>query len=401
MTLLWLAVLAIGLLWLYFELKTRQYAKRYVNPETGKRMFVYCAWNAPLAFLKQRFFSERSEREQILDQLEWLPDIYLKWYGSELKVVVCNPETIMNVVSHKTCDKPFMHLPDGVHTKRVLGDSLALAPDRGNGRKLRRVMNPAFKYAKLNSLIPTFVSKTEEMLEIWESESRRLGESSRLDLSTHFKNITFDIIGKTAFGYDFRCLQQETTERNNLETFFRGIMVRDRSPEAREKLNNASKESEKLVSSIITNRKNDMSERFEKDLLDHILAADDRCELTEAEIMHNMNLFFLAGQETSAGTMVSAMWFLSTRPEVQEKLYKEVKLALGDNNPTPENIASLAYLDCILKETLRMNIPVVTFSHREAVEDMLLDGHFIPKGVCTSLCISLSSPFSMLIFNLL
>jgi cytochrome P450 len=47
-------------------------------------------------------------------------------------------------------------------------------------------------------------------------------------------------------------------------------------------------------------------------------------------------------------------------------------------------------LEAILKETLRLNSPVNSFTHRVATEDMVLDDYFIPKGVCL-LALSFSS----------
>lgn len=53
-------------------------------------------------------------------------------------------------------------------------------------------MNPAFKHHKLNSLVPTFVQCSTEMLQLWEDE---LKKTNVIDVTVFFKNITFDVIG--------------------------------------------------------------------------------------------------------------------------------------------------------------------------------------------------------------
>lgn len=94
-------------------------------------------------------------------------------------------------------------------------------------------MNPAFKHNKLNSLIPTFVDCTTEMLQLWD---KQLESINIIDVTVFMKNITFEVIGillspfgsnfwgKTAFGHEFRALHQETEEKKNLEFMFKGLI---------------------------------------------------------------------------------------------------------------------------------------------------------------------------------
>jgi hypothetical protein len=58
-------------------------------------------------------------------------------------------------------------------------------------------MNPAFKYNKLNSLIPIFVELSEEMLGLWEAELDT--GKKEIDVNHFLKNITFDVIGNFRF----------------------------------------------------------------------------------------------------------------------------------------------------------------------------------------------------------
>eukprot|EP01125_Pyxidicula_operculata_P003608 TRINITY_DN1473_c0_g1_i3.p1 TRINITY_DN1473_c0_g1~~TRINITY_DN1473_c0_g1_i3.p1 ORF type:complete len:128 (-),score=25.41 TRINITY_DN1473_c0_g1_i3:47-430(-) len=54
---------------------------------------------------------------------------------------------------------------------------------------------------------------------------------------------------------------------------------------------------------------------------------------------------------------------------------------MGDNgNPTIENIGQFTFLNCVLKETLRLHPAIASAGLREAKKDVVLANHFIPKG---------------------
>jgi len=117
------------------------------------------------------------------------------------------------------------------------------------------------------------------------------------------------------------------------------------------------------------------------DLLDHILESDSMQELTSEDLVKNIYLFFLAGQETSAGTLVSTFYFLAKHQDVQQKAYEEVMDVLGAKGPLNlENIGKLIYLEAILKEALRVHTPVYRFTTRLTLKDMIIDGYHVPAG---------------------
>ncbi|KAI9295651.1 cytochrome P450 [Neoconidiobolus thromboides FSU 785] len=46
--------------------------------------------------------------------------------------------------------------------------------------------------------------------------------------------------------------------------------------------------------------------------------------LTTEEVVNNLATFFLAGHDTTANTLTSAVYFLAKYPEIQQKLRKEI-----------------------------------------------------------------------------
>ena len=75
--------------------------------------------------------------------------------------------------------------------------------------------------------------------------------------------------------------------------------------------------------------------------------------------------FLFAGHETSATTTCWALHLLSQHPHEQDLLREELVKAFPDKskfNPTFDEINSLEYLNCIIKETLRLSPPGIKFN---------------------------------------
>jgi len=157
--------------------------------------------------------------------------------------------------------------------------------------------------------------------------------------------------------------------------------------EAVRKMKHGITKSKKLVLDVINKRMESRKQNsaHDQDLLDLILDAsnstDTNSRLSPREILHDMFMFFLAGHETSAGTLTSAMYFLGKDPSLQEQLYETVIKAVGKTNQVnSENIKDLALVRSVLKETLRFQPPIVTVGQRVALRDTELAGYRIPKG---------------------
>ena len=70
--------------------------------------------------------------------------------------------------------------------------------------------------------------------------------------------------------------------------------------------------------------------------------------------------FLLAGHITTSVATSWALYHLAKHPHEQDLLREELVKAFPDKskfNPTFDEINSLEYLNCIIKETLRLNPP--------------------------------------------
>jgi cytochrome P450 family 4 len=89
--------------------------------------------------------------------------------------------------------------------------------------------------------------------------------------------------------------------------------------------------------------------------------------------------FFLAGHETSSHTLAFTLMELAKNPQVQSKLYEEIKnvdLSTEDSVGI-DQLAHLKYLDSTVKESQRMH-PVVNALLRETITETEMLGYQIP-----------------------
>jgi cytochrome P450 len=78
------------------------------------------------------------------------------------------------------------------------------------------------------------------------------------------------------------------------------------------------------------------------------------------------------------------LYCISTNPNVEAKVIQEVDAVLGERNHVVfEDLRKLTYLDCVIKETLRLFPPVPSIA-RALDQEVVIDGKRIPVGVCSS-----------------
>ena len=72
-------------------------------------------------------------------------------------------------------------------------------------------------------------------------------------------------------------------------------------------------------------------------------------------------IFFVAGYETTASTLTSFSYLLAKHPEIQERVYEEVRdvMERHDGKIDHETIIDMEYLEATVNETLRMMPPIL------------------------------------------
>lgn len=115
---------------------------------------------------------------------------------------------------------------------------------------------------------------------------------------------------------------------------------------------------------------------------------DGRRDWTDVEIAGQCFLFFLAGYETTATLLNFVGYQLAVDPEVQGKLYDEIKETQKKLDGKPINydaLMKMQYLDAFICECLRMYPPMIgidRFCNRDTTIDDGKGNRFtIPKGM--------------------
>lgn len=103
--------------------------------------------------------------------------------------------------------------------------------------------------------------------------------------------------------------------------------------------------------------------------------------LSDEDIVENALILLVAGTETTASTLTSAISFLGLHPDKFEKLLKEQVEIMSSHgeNLTPEVLDECSFLESVIQETLRI-VPVSGTNLRKADETVVLDNKQIPKG---------------------
>ncbi|CAB4412564.1 unnamed protein product [Rhizophagus irregularis] len=194
------------------------------------------------------------------------------------------------------------------------------------------MMNPVFAHNNIKEMVPTFIRVASTLKELIEDKINK-GESE-INLTPYISKATLDIIGLVGFNYEFNSL----TSSNELADAYATL--------------------------------------FEK--------------LTDEELQYQIMTFLIAGHETTSATTMWALYLLAKYPYEQDLLREELVKAFPDKskfNPSFDEINSLEYLNCIVKETLRTHPPVPMIS-RANVEDKVIGGYLIPKN--TTIMVALS-----------
>ncbi|KAK8765902.1 hypothetical protein V5799_007315 [Amblyomma americanum] len=104
--------------------------------------------------------------------------------------------------------------------------------------------------------------------------------------------------------------------------------------------------------------------------------------LTNAEIVANGLLFFVAGFETTGTAMSFLAYALARHEDVQERLRKEVLAVLErDGAFTYDNVFGIKYLDQVISESLRYQPSVVGFITRTGTHDYVHNNKTVPAGI--------------------
>ncbi|EFP13149.1 CRE-CYP-13A6 protein [Caenorhabditis remanei] len=104
-------------------------------------------------------------------------------------------------------------------------------------------------------------------------------------------------------------------------------------------------------------------------------------ELTFDEIVGQCFVFLAAGFDTTALSLSYATYLLATHPEIQKKLQEEVDRECPDPEISFDQLSKLRYMECVMKEALRLYPLGVTANTRKCMRETTIDGVTFEEGM--------------------
>ncbi|CAI0387208.1 unnamed protein product [Linum tenue] len=113
--------------------------------------------------------------------------------------------------------------------------------------------------------------------------------------------------------------------------------------------------------------------------MDHIIDAERKGEISEANVLYIVENINVAAIETTLWSMEWAIAELVNHPQVQHKIRQEISGVLNGNPVTESSLRDLPYLQAVVKETLRLHTPIPLLVPHMNLEEAQLGGYTIPK----------------------
>ncbi|KIY46390.1 cytochrome P450, partial [Fistulina hepatica ATCC 64428] len=284
---------------------------------------------------------------------------------------------------------------------RILGAGLLITEGEKH-KQQRRVMNPAFGPVQIRELTEFFVEYSLELRDAWfEQVLKQGGASAKVNVLSWLGRMTLDVIGRAGFNYEFNALKGDKNELNQAMTTvfkheprFQVIhslrmwmpvlrlipMPLEKDKEVRLAQSKMMGIGKRLVhdAQTLATSAEKMAEgkKSGRDLLSLLVRANmskdihESLRMSDEDVLAQVPTFFVAGHETTSTATTWALLALSQHPDIQAKLREELFDAPTDT-PTMDELNALTYLDCFVKESLRVYSPVPSTIRVATVDDDL------------------------------
>lgn len=110
-------------------------------------------------------------------------------------------------------------------------------------------------------------------------------------------------------------------------------------------------------------------------------ASNDGILLTDTDIREEVDTFMFEGHDTSTAAISWSLLLIGSHPHVQELVCEELDRVFGnsDRHATINDLNELKYLECCIKEALRL-YPSVPIMGRQLSQDTIIHGYTVPAN---------------------
>ncbi|KAJ2949960.1 hypothetical protein O0L34_g11283 [Tuta absoluta] len=280
-----------------------------------------------------------------------------------------------------------------------------------NGEKWkqrRKLLTPAFHFTILKSFCSTFYEHTEKFLKIIERETQK----DCTDITPLISRTTLNVMCETSMGTSVNTKDSQST----IDKYFKSILIFGGIIQRRivtvwlhfdwvHKLLPLARTENKLVADmhaltnkVIQDRRNLRDDDYGNSnvngdpankksrlaMLDHLLELEKEGLIDRDGIREEVDTFMFEGHDTTSAAISFMIMRIANETKVQDQIYKELYQIFGDSQraPTIEDFNEMRFLDCCIKESLRLYPPVPLLA-RYISEDIKLGKYTVPQGAVT------------------
>ncbi|KAK0434770.1 cytochrome P450 [Armillaria borealis] len=311
----------------------------------------------------------------------------------EDRLLVSDPKTLQYI--YQTSRYRFIKPPGRKELGRLLNGTGILFAEGDDHKRHRKVLLPGFGGPEAKFYVPVFFTHAGKMVSKWkELISATEEESVVIDIPSWTSRGTLDAIGEAAFDYQFGALDDSAKPLTNaytnllFDTFaaatdntILSLCLMDWLP-VWVHLRMSRDLTRQVAKQLLIEKYEALAaDKPKRDIMSLLVKANvsenPKTQLSEEELLSQMNTIMFAGHETTANTLSWTFLELARHPEVQDQLRVEIRekerviFARGDTEFSVQDLDSMPYLTAVVKEVLRFN-PIVYNIERVAAQDDVL-----------------------------
>ncbi len=321
----------------------------------------------------------RAMRQDMIDYLENLAQ-----QGDFLKIplgllgtsyYLNHPDDIREVLVRQS---QFFHKPFAVKyaARGLFGENL-FTTDGRLWEVLRQTLQPAFQSQQIQDHAQIMIQATAEMVNQWEP-------GQTIEICQAMMDLTMGITTQAFFGVDLRDRAEGKVLVRFIELFnqrISGLPVPAWLPlPVTLEMKRYLSKGYLFFNSLIAERR--ASQGTYTDILAMILnaqAADETGLITDQQIRNEVSNLFAAGYEVTSYSLAFALYLIHKHPSVEARLRAEINQIIGNRPITFDDLAQMPYLECVLKESMRL-LPVTTVFGRQSTTKVTWANRSIPKN---------------------
>ncbi|MBA3945706.1 MAG: cytochrome P450 [Herpetosiphonaceae bacterium] len=259
----------------------------------------------------------------------------------------------------------------------IIGDDFGhglLNMDDPEHARHRKMWNPAFTSACMEAYVPL-------MQAVIADRARRWPERGVVDMQDESRQITFGVAATVLAGF------HSGVEVDRLRELFYTMLhgfdeARDNWDSYAARAAAARGELVRTLLQLIARRRAMPLADSPRDVLSVIVHArdEDGEPLTDVQVLAHLNILLVAGHETTTTLGGWVLYRLATQPKLWQRVQAEVARGTQeDGTITAETLRGLRLLDMVIRETGRLNSPVINVP-RGVVSPFEFGGYQIPAG---------------------